>query len=160
MKMRSQIAAFAAGGVLLLAAGIAAEAAELKVMSAIAMQAVMEDLAPKFERSTGHRVATTFATVGVVVKRIQDGEFADVVVIPRQGIDSLVKDGKAIAGSVTVVAVSGNGVIVRKGAPKPDVSSPEALKRGAARVFNRRSFTLMDSRPRSGRCGFMASSPK
>jgi len=106
-----------------------AEAAELKVLSTIAMRQVMEDLGPKFERATGHKLAITFATLGGVVKRVQGGETADVVVIPRQGIDSFVKDGKAAAGNVTVIARSGIGVAVRKGAPKPDISSPEALKR-------------------------------
>jgi molybdate transport system substrate-binding protein len=108
---------------------IAAVGAEMKVLSAVPMQQVMEDLGPKFERVTGHKLAITFATLGEVVKRIQDGESADVVVIPRQGTDSLVKDGKAAAGNVTVIARSGIGVAVRKGAPKPDISSPEALKR-------------------------------
>lgn len=104
-------------------------AAELKVLSANGMREVMEDLGPKFERATGHRLAVAFATVGVIVKRIQGGETADVIVVPRQGIDRLVKDGTANAGSLTVLARSGIGVVVRKGAPKPDISTPEALKR-------------------------------
>jgi molybdate transport system substrate-binding protein len=109
--------------------GIAAEATEIKVLSAFPFQVVMEDLRPKFERATGQKLAITFATLGAVVKRIQDGETADVVVIPWPGIDSLVKDGKAAAGNVTIVARSGIGVAVRKGAFRPDISSPEALKR-------------------------------
>jgi molybdate transport system substrate-binding protein len=129
MKIRSLVAAANIGFMFLLLGVTAADAAELKVMSSIAMQPVMEDLGPKFERATGHKLAVTFATLGAVVKRVQDGETADVVVIPRQGIDGFVKDGKAVAGTVTVVALSGNGVVIRKGAPKPDVSSPEALKR-------------------------------
>jgi len=129
MKIRSLVAAANIGFMFLLLVGIAAEAAEVKVLSAIGMQPIMEDLGPKFERATGHKLAITFATLGAVVKRVQDGETADVVVIPRQGIDSFVKDGKATAGNVTVVALSGIGVAVRKGAPKPDISSPETLKR-------------------------------
>jgi molybdate transport system substrate-binding protein len=111
----------------LVGTGIAAESAELKVIAT--MQPVLEDLGPKFERASGHKLAITFDTLGGVVKRVQGGETADVVIIPRQGIDRLVKDGKAIAGNVTVVARAGLGVAVRKGAPKPDISSPEALKR-------------------------------
>jgi molybdate transport system substrate-binding protein len=109
--------------------GITAEAAEIKVLSANGMRVVMEDLGPKFERATGHKLAITVAALGAIVKRVQDGETADVVIIPQQGVDSLVKDGKAVAGDVTVIARSGIGVVVRKGAPKPDISSPEALKR-------------------------------
>jgi molybdate transport system substrate-binding protein len=106
-----------------------AEAAEIKVLSVFPFQVVMEDLGPKFERATGQKLAITFATLGGVVKRVQDGETADLVVIPRQGIDSLVKDGKADAGNVTIVARSCIGVAVRKGASRPDISSAEALKR-------------------------------
>lgn len=109
-------------------AGIAG-AAEIKVLSAIGVKEVMDDLGPKFERASGHKLAITFGTLGAVVKRVQDGETADVVIIPRQGIDTLVADGKAPAGNVTAVARSGIVVVVRKGAPKPDISSPDALKR-------------------------------
>ena len=129
MKVRLLVAAANIGFMFLLVGGIAAEAAELKVISAIGMQSVMEDLGPKFERASGHKLAITFGSGGAVVKRVQGGEAADVIIIPRQGIDSLVKDGKAAAGEVTDVARSGMGVAVRKGAPKPDISSPEALKR-------------------------------
>jgi molybdate transport system substrate-binding protein len=113
----------------LLVVGIAADAAELTVLSAGGIRAVMEDLGPKFERTTGHKLVITFAALGGVVKRIQDGEIGDVVVIPRQGIESLAKDGKVVAGTETVLARSGVGVAVRQGAPKPDISSPEAFKR-------------------------------
>jgi molybdate transport system substrate-binding protein len=107
---------------------ITAEAAELRALTAIAMTPVMEDLGPKFERATGHKLAITFATLGAAVKRVQGGETFDVIIIPQPGIDGFVKDGKASGGDVTVLARSGAGVAVRKGAPKPDISSPAALK--------------------------------
>ena len=129
MKIRSLVAAANIGFMFLLVLGIKAEAAELKVLSAFGMQSVLEDLGPKFERATGHTLAISFATGGATVKRAQDGETADVVIALRQGIDGLVKDGKAAADNVTVLARSGIVVIVRKGAPKPDISSPDALKR-------------------------------
>jgi molybdate transport system substrate-binding protein len=129
MRMRAVVAAANIGCICLLLVGIAAEAAELKVLSAGTLRAVMEDLGPKFERATGHKLAFTFAGTGALVKRVQEGETADVVVIPQEGIDSFVKDGKAVAGNVTVVASSSISVAVRKGTPKPDISSPDALKR-------------------------------
>ena len=129
MKRRSLIAAANIGVMFLLVLGIKAEAAELKVLSAFGMQSVLEDLGPQFERATGHTLALAFATGGATVKRVQGGEAADVVITLRQGIDTLVKDGKSSADNVTVLARSGIVVIVRKGAPKPDVSSPDALKR-------------------------------
>jgi molybdate transport system substrate-binding protein len=129
MKIRSFVAAANIGFMFLLVLGITAEAAELKVLSAFGMQSVLDDLGPKFERASGHKLAISFATGGATVKRVQGGEAADVVITLRQGIDTLVKDGKAPADNVTVLARSGIVVIVRKGAPKPDVSSPDTLKR-------------------------------
>jgi molybdate transport system substrate-binding protein len=129
MKICSLVGAANIGFIFLLVAGNAAESAELKVLSATGIQAVMEDLGPKFEHATGHKLAITFANAGTTVKRIQDGETADVVITGQPGIESFVKDGKAVAGNVTVLARSGIGLAVRNGAPKPDISSPEALKR-------------------------------
>jgi molybdate transport system substrate-binding protein len=108
-------------------AGIA-NAAEIKVLAALGVKDVVDDLGPKFERASGNKLAIKFGTLGQVAKMVQDGETSDVVIIPRQGIDGIVKDGKATAGSVTEIARSGVVVIFRKGAPKPDVSTPEALK--------------------------------
>jgi molybdate transport system substrate-binding protein len=114
--------------VVVLLASAAAAGADLKVISAIGMQEVMEDLGPKFERATGHKLTIVFATLSPALKRIEGGETADVIVLPAQGIDRLVKDGKAGAGDVKTVARSQVGVAVRKGTPKPDISSPEAFK--------------------------------
>jgi molybdate transport system substrate-binding protein len=129
MKTRSLVAAANIGFMFLLMLGVKAEAAELKVLSAIGMQSVLEDLGPKFERATGHKLAISFATAGAAVKRAQGGEAADVVIATRQGIDGLVKNGKAVADNVTALASAGISVAIRKGAPKPDISSPDALKR-------------------------------
>jgi molybdate transport system substrate-binding protein len=129
MQRRALGVAVHVGFMLLLVVGIRAEAAALKVLSAIGMQVVMEDLGPKFERATGHTLALTIDATERVVKRVHGGETADVIVLPRQGIDGLVKDGKAAAGTVTAIAQSGIGLAVRQGAPKPDIASPDALKR-------------------------------
>ena len=129
MEQRLLTAAANIGFMCLLLVGITAQAAELKVLSAIGMQSVLEDLGPKFERVTGHKLAISFATAGAAVKRAQGGEVADVVITTRQGIDGLVKNGKAAADNVNVLASAGISVAIRKGAPKPDISSPDALKR-------------------------------
>ena len=129
MKICSLLATVGIGFIFLLGLGSAAESAELKVLCANGMQTVMEDLGPKFERATGHKVAITFATGGATVKRAREGETADVVIAPLQGIDGLVKDGKAAADNVTALANTGISVAIRKGVPRPDISSPEALKR-------------------------------
>src|SRR4029434_4425268 len=129
MKIRSLVAAVNIGFLFLLVLGIKAQAAELKVLSAFGMQSVLDAPRPKFDRAPGHKLAMAFATGGATVKRVQGGDAADVVITLRQGIDTLVEDGKAVAGNVTELARAGIFVAVRKGAPKPDVSSPDALKR-------------------------------
>ena len=127
MKTRSLVAAATIGFMFLLVLGIKAEAVEIKVLSAFGMQSVLEDLAPKFERATGNKLALTFATGGATVKRVQGGEAYDVVITLRQAIETLMKDDKALAGNVTALASAGISVAIRKGAPKPDISSPDAL---------------------------------
>jgi molybdate transport system substrate-binding protein len=127
MKAHSLVASI--GVTFLLSVGNVAESAELKVLCANGMQTVMEDLAPKFERASGHTLVIAFATGGATVKRARDGEPADVVIAPQRGIDDLVRDGKAAADAVTAIASTGISVAIRKGSPKPDISSPEALKR-------------------------------
>jgi molybdate transport system substrate-binding protein len=106
-----------------------AEGAEVKVLSAVGMRQVMLDLGPKFERASGHMVTMAFDSGGVIVKRIEAGETVDVVMIPRSGLERLAQTGKVVAGSVSNLASSSVGLAVRKGAPKPDISSRETFKR-------------------------------
>lgn len=114
--------------VFLTQAGIA-DAAEIKVLSAVAMKPALDDIARDFERRTGHRVAMAYATAGLVGDRIRDGETVDVAILPRSAFDPLLTGGKIAPDSAVSVARSLVAVAVRKGAPKPDISSPEALKR-------------------------------
>jgi molybdate transport system substrate-binding protein len=113
--------------VLMFCAGIAI-GADLTFFSAVGIQEVTKELVPKFERATGHKVIVTYATLGAVLKRIESGETADVIVIPAQGIAGFVKLGKASESDVSAIAKSSVGVAVRRGTPKPDISSPEAFK--------------------------------
>jgi len=106
-----------------------ASAAEIKVLCADGFRHAMTELKPHFERASGHKLEVSFGNLGQAMKRLQGGETADLVILPKHGIDKLVKDGKAAAGNVTLVARVGIYVAVRKGAPKPNVSSPNALKR-------------------------------
>jgi molybdate transport system substrate-binding protein len=131
MKIRSVIAAANIGFMFLFVVSIAAEAAELRVLSGRGMQVVMKDLGPRFEHATGNTLVITYATAteDPIIKSVQDGEAVDVVISSQETIAKLVKNGKAAMGNVTVIARSGIGVAIRKGTPKPDISSPEALKR-------------------------------
>jgi len=120
--------------------GIAA-AAEVKVLCAGGFRPAMADLGPQFESATGHKLALSFANLGVGLKRLRGGEAADLVILPAQGIDALVKEDKAAAGDVSPLARVGISVAVRKGTPKPDVSSPEAFKRT---LLAAKSITYLD----------------
>jgi molybdate transport system substrate-binding protein len=103
-------------------------AADIKVFSTTALTSVLQELAPRFERITGHKLSLTFATAAVT-KRIADGESVDVAVLTPGAIAELTTRGKILPGSAVALASSGIGVAVRAGAPKPDISSPGALKR-------------------------------
>lgn len=107
----------------------AAQAADLKVYCTIGMRAVVEDLAPKFEKASGNKLTITYGLGSALTKRVQDGETPDVLVALRGGVDSLLKSEKLAAGSDATLARSGVGIAVRKGAPKPDISTADALKK-------------------------------
>ena len=122
----------AIGGSLLLAlcAGApGASAAELKVMSTVALSATLDDLKPKFESATGHTVTIVYSVIADLKKRIQDGETADIILLSRAALDDLQGQGKASPGSIVNVASSSVSVAARAGAPKPDISTSDALKR-------------------------------
>src|SRR5207247_759701 len=106
----------------LLGQGGGVEASEIKVLSAVAMRAALDELAPEFERQTGQKVAITYATAGVLRDRIQGGEMVDLTILPRPAMDPLVMQGKIAPGTVTIFARSANSVAVRGGAPEPDIS--------------------------------------
>lgn len=103
--------------------------AELKVFSSIGVRSAAEQLFHDFERQSGHRLALAWGTAPMLVKRIEGGETADVVLLNRAGIDTLSKQGKIVPGSEVSLASSGVAIAVKAGAPKPDISTADALKR-------------------------------
>ena len=113
-------------GVFALLAG-AAEAAEIKVLSAGAVKAVVPELADAFQRESGHTVQITFDTVGALRKKAAT-EPADVLILTDAAIDDLAGQGIAVAGTRADIARVGIGVAVKQGAPLPDISTPDALK--------------------------------
>jgi molybdate transport system substrate-binding protein len=108
---------------------VSLHAAELKCLCTVAMTAMLGDLIPQFERSSGHQVTVDYGTVAALTNRVQSGEVADVVIVSGQQIDDLQKQGKVVSGSRVDVARVGYGVFVRSGAPKPDISSVDAFRR-------------------------------
>lgn len=134
----SRLAAIA---VFLIAQAGLVKAAEVKVFSTIGVQAALEELAPKFEQATGSKLNITWATAAILVKRVQAGETADLMVLTKQSLDALTKDNKATAGADAVFASSGMAVVVKKGAPKPDISTPDAFKQA---LINAKTIAYSD----------------
>jgi molybdate transport system substrate-binding protein len=106
-----------------------AGAAEIDVLCAVALHPAMDELIPGFERSTGHKVTTAYGTAGDVVERVEKGQAADLVISAAPLMDKLQAEGKVMAGSRVIIAKVGVGAFVRKGAAKPDISSPDAFRR-------------------------------
>jgi len=109
--------------------GGVASAAEIKCLCPVGMKAVIDDLVPQFERSSGHKVTIEYATAGVIVDRIRKGDSADVTIVTARQNEDLQKQGKIIADSRADVARVGVGVFVRAGSQKPDIRSVEDFKR-------------------------------
>ena len=103
--------------------------AELTIYSSIGVRSAAEALFQNFERQSGHKLAVTWGTAPMLGKRIESGESVDVLILSRAGIDALVKQGKIASGSDVTLAGSGIAIAVKAGAPKPDISTPEALQR-------------------------------
>jgi len=104
-------------------------AADLKVMSTVAPSATLDEVKPKFESATGHQVTIAYGVIAELKKRVQDGETSDVMLLSRAALDDLQSQGKVAAGSIVNVASSSVSVAARSGAPKPDISTSDALKR-------------------------------
>ncbi len=122
-----------------------ADAAELKVLSAGAFNAVATALLPAFQSATGNKVTLRNDTVGGLVRRITGGEAFDVVLMSPEGLQELTKTGKIVAGSATTLARVGIGVGVRAGTTLPNISSVPAFR---AAMLNARAIAYID--PASG----------
>jgi molybdate transport system substrate-binding protein len=113
--------------VALLASGPAG-AAEIKVLSTVGMQPATPELFAQFEAATGHKIVVTYGLAAVLKTKFLEGAPADVLISTGPIIEDLAKQGKVVPESRKDVARSGVGVAVKAGAPRPDISTPEALK--------------------------------
>jgi molybdate transport system substrate-binding protein len=107
----------------------AANAAEIKVLSTQATEQAYRELAPQFEKASGHKLTTIFTGTLDVQKRIAAGEAYDIILMAGPAIDAFIKAGTIVPGSRIDIARSGVGVAVKAGAPKPDISTTEAVKK-------------------------------
>jgi len=121
------------------------DAAEIKILSAGAMRAMVTELGAEFTRETGHTLVLTAGTVGQLRDKLLAGEAADVVVMSDTAIDQLIGQGHLVRGSRVDIARTGIGVAVREGAPKPDIATPDAFKQA---LLSAKSIAYVD--PASG----------
>ena len=102
--------------------------AEIKVLSAGAVQSMVTALGAEFERESGHKLNLTFNTAGSLRERIANGEQADLVILSESAIAALDRPGMFVPGSITDLGRTVTGVAVKEGAAVPDISTPAAFK--------------------------------
>ena len=127
--------------VALLTAG-PAHADQVRVLSSVAVKAVMDALVPEFERTTKHKVSAEFGIAAAMKTRMEGGEPFDVAILTPAMLDDLATRKLIDPASRPVVARSGLGLMLKAGSRKPDVSSVEAFKRT---LLAARSITYVPS---------------
>ena len=109
-----------------------AQGQRLTVLSSNGLRAVLQELAPQFEKATGTQIAISFSVAAELKKRIDGGEAFDLAILTPPLIDDLIKQGTVVSASRTPLARTGMAIAVRRGAAKPDVRDVETLKRSLA----------------------------
>ena len=126
---KATTAAVAFGIAALLVSGHTASAADLKVMASNAIKSALEELAPQYEKASSNKITFSFKAAAELKSDIEKGEAVDLAILTAGGIDDLIKQGKLTADSRVDVVGSSIGLAVRKGAPKPDISTIDAFKK-------------------------------
>jgi molybdate transport system substrate-binding protein len=139
MRLSIHFRAFALAILSVFLLTVTAGAAEVRVMISGGLTAAYKALVPEFERATGHKVLTAYGpsmgtTTNAIPVRLERGEPADVLIMVGYALDDLARKGKAIADSKVDLVKSPIGVAVKSGTPKPDISTPDALKRALLAV--------------------------
>jgi molybdate transport system substrate-binding protein len=104
------------------------QAAELQVLAGGAMTAPMKELGAQFESATGHKLVMRFGTTPELIKLVTTGGPFDLGVVPREVFKDAAAQAQFVSGPSTDIARVGLGVAVRSGAPKPAISTPDAVK--------------------------------
>ena len=105
-----------------------AHAAEIKVMSTVALTPTLDEVKPKYESTSGNTLTIVYSVIADLKKRIEAGEPADVMILSRAALDDLQSQGKVVSGSIVNLGRSYVAIGVRAGAPKPDISTVDKLK--------------------------------
>jgi len=117
----------------------AQSSAPLRVFASNGFRAVLDDLAPKCEKTIGRPLSTDFGTSTSLQQRVKSGEAFDIAVMTSEAIDDLVKAGKLSLGSLVPLGRSGIGIGVPANASKPDIKTPETLKQS---LLNAKAITF------------------
>jgi molybdate transport system substrate-binding protein len=104
------------------------QAAEITVLAGMGVISGVSDLAPAYEKLTGHTVTVKFEQAAALNAMINSGAQADIAALQPEQVDTFIKQGKMVPGTKTNFAQAGVGVAVKTGAPRPDISSAEAFK--------------------------------
>jgi molybdate transport system substrate-binding protein len=129
MKIRTLVAGTMFGLMILMFQSTTAVAAEIKIIATHAVMEVLTELGPQFERATGHKLIYSYDPSGAVKRQIEQGVVFDVAIITTKALEDLAKQKKINAVTITNIGRSGLGVAVRKGAPKPDISTVENFRK-------------------------------
>jgi molybdate transport system substrate-binding protein len=113
--------------VLLWGTGVHAE--EIRVLSSVGIKAVVDELAPQFEKATKHKVTTVFGLASAHKTKIEEGEPFDVAILTPPLLDDLIAKGRISAASKSTIARTGLGLMIKAGARRPDIGTVEAFKR-------------------------------
>ncbi len=106
-----------------------AQAADLKVLASGAAKGVLTELLPAYEKSSGNKVTVIYGPGGALTKRLAGGDAADVMIVGATETDALTAQGKIVPGSGVPIAAITIGLAIKKGAPKPDITTVDAFKR-------------------------------
>jgi molybdate transport system substrate-binding protein len=119
--------------------------AEIKVLSCGAVESMVKALGAEFERASGNKLNLNFGTAGSLRARFEGGEVPDLIVLPAAMTGALEKAGRFVPGSCVALGRTVTGVVVKEGAPAPNISTPEAFKQA---LLNAKTVSYTD--PKAG----------
>lgn len=102
---------------------------KIRMLSTLGLMGAMRSLSSAFETATGIHVDADFAPTLALLKRLRDGEAADLVILTREGLDEMIGEGRVLAGGAADLARSYVGIAVRAGRAHPDITTEAALRR-------------------------------
>lgn len=129
--------------------GTCADAAEIRLLSAAAMQSVLKETVVDFERASGHRLIIAYDTIGGIDRRLRNGEVHDVVIGSSLIMPALAEDGRIDPKSLVAVSRTAIGGVVPEGMPKPSFASVDDFKR----ALQNAKFVIYADPARGGAAG-------